>query len=143
MLTPPLYFPFPTESRDKNRKPLISQWLPIWFVAGHWHLLSPFNCAVVRKKGQFTDKLSQNRAAIRKTADSRTAYTCREQKRPETCPGVGTKARPAQTKLSFITHRNGDHTATPAFVGRLEERTNIAQRFRSAKESVYLPHKVR
>ena len=44
---------------------------------------------------------------------------------------------------SFISHRNGDHAATPAFVGRLEERANIAQKLQSAKESVYLSHKVR
>ena len=61
-------------------------------------------------------------------------------KRPKTWMvwGYGQGAR---TESSFIPHRNGDHTATPAFVGRLEERANIAQRLRSAKESVYLHHK--
>ena len=34
---------------------------------------------------------------------------------------MGPKALPAQTKLSLISHRNGDHTATPSFVGRLED----------------------
>lgn len=59
------------------------------------------------------------------------------------CPGWGLEVLPAQTKLSFISHRNGDLAATPAFVGRIDERANITQKLQSAKESVYLPHKVR
>ena len=115
----------------QNRKPLVCQGLPISFcgVIGTCcrHLTVQLSVKTVNlrtnrlRTGELSVKTAKSRTKVFgtghlsvKTADSRTAYTYREQKRPKTWPGVGPKALPAQTKLSFISHRNGDHTATPS-----------------------------